>query len=292
MSHNNITKLLNSSFEVYPLTNSLDISHNDVRAIESAAFYSLKGLLNLSLSYNRGLVLPETGVFMMSSQLSILDLRSSNLKSLPNDILKWSPNLESVYLMYNQLSFINVSSCGKANIVLMTGNRLRHLTTGDFTFVCHTDTLYLYTNHIKKVDPHVIASLHVRYLVLGGSPLSDEVLANIILGISKSDIEVLTILEGSVGAFPKGFFDPLRNSSLSVLDLEFNRPLNSLHPLVFSNLTKLRELTISDNKLPIDEIQPDFFEGMNALKVLTITDNRVRQINPHNQTLDSGLIGV
>eukprot|EP00057_Strongylocentrotus_purpuratus_P000857 XP_001185026.2 PREDICTED: toll-like receptor 13 [Strongylocentrotus purpuratus] len=209
----------------------------------------------------------------MSSQLSILDLTASNLKSLPNDILKWSLNLDTARLFYNQLSFINVSSCGKADIVLMTGNRLQHLTAENFTFECHTDTLNIRENPIQSVDPDVIASLRVRYLVLGGYPLSDEVLANIILGISKSDIEVLTILEGSVGAFPTGFFDPLRDSSLSVLDLVFNE-LNSLHPLVFSNLTKLREFTITDNKLPIDEIQPDFFEGMNALKVLTITDNQ------------------
>ncbi|XP_030835973.1 uncharacterized protein LOC115921854 [Strongylocentrotus purpuratus] len=198
LSHNNITKLLNSSFELYPLINSLDISHNDVRAIESAAFYPLKALLYLSLSFNWGLVLPATGVFMMSSQLSILDLTASNLKSLPNDILKWSLNLDTARLFYNQLSFINVSSCGKADIVLMTGNRLQHLTAEKFTFECHTDTLNIRENPIQSVDPDVIASLRVRYLVLGGYPLSDEVLANIILGISKSDIEVLTIMEGSV----------------------------------------------------------------------------------------------
>eukprot|EP00057_Strongylocentrotus_purpuratus_P012313 XP_011666787.1 PREDICTED: toll-like receptor 13 [Strongylocentrotus purpuratus] len=60
--------------------------------------------------------------------------------------------------------------------------------------------------------------------------------------------------------------------------------LNSLQPLVFSNLTKLKQFSFSNNKLPIDEIQPDFFEGMNSLKVLTINNNRVRKINPHDQT--------
>ncbi|XP_030851102.1 toll-like receptor 3 [Strongylocentrotus purpuratus] len=282
LSHNNITKLLNSSFEVYPLINSLDISFNDIRAIESAAFYPLRGLMHLDLSYNQRLALPATGVFMMSAQLSILDLTSSNLKSLPNDTLKWSPHLDTAYLLNNSLSFINLSSCGMVGTVNMMINRIQHLTSRDFTFVCHTDTLDLGGNHIKSVDPDVIASLHVRSLVLGRYNLSFEVLANIVLGISKSDIEQLTIEYGSVGAFPKGFFDPLRNSSLSVLDLKFN-DLNSLHHLVFSNLTKLRELSFSDNKLPIFEIQPDFFDGMNALKVLAINDNKVRQINTHNQ---------
>ncbi|XP_030850954.1 slit homolog 2 protein-like [Strongylocentrotus purpuratus] len=281
---NNITKLLNSSFEVYPLINTLDISYNDVRTIESATFYPLKGLMDLDLSANSRLVLPATGVFMMSSRLSILVLASLNLESLPNDILKWIPNLDVADLTSNQLSFINVSSCGMVDSVLLTGNLLQHLTASDFTFSCHTVTLDLRYNHIQSVDPGVIASLHVRSLYLGGYPLSDKVWANIILGISRSDIEQLTILEGSIGAFPKGFFDPLRDSSLSVLDF-FNNELQSLRPLVFSNLTKLRELRFRYNQLPIDEIQPDFFEGMNALKVLTIHDNRLTILSLANNRL-------
>ena len=283
LSWNNITTLLNSSFEVYPLINSLYISNNDVRVIESATFYPLKDLMHLFLSDNPRLVLPATGVFMMSSQLLVLDLTSSELNSLPNDILKWSPRLDSVDLSFNNLSFINVSSCGIADIVSMVKNRLQHLTARYFTFVCQTVFLDLRLNPILSVDPDVIASLNVRCLILGGYPLSYEVLQNIILGLSKSDIEGLTIMDGSVGAFPKGFFDPLHDSSLSFLDFQ-NNDLNSLHPLVFSNLTKLKKLSFSDNKLPIDEIQPDFFDGMNALKVLIINFNHVKQINPHNQT--------
>eukprot|EP00057_Strongylocentrotus_purpuratus_P024692 XP_011679166.1 PREDICTED: toll-like receptor 13 [Strongylocentrotus purpuratus] len=209
LSENNITKLLNSSFEVYPLINSLDISSNDVRAIESATFHPLKDLMYLSLSSNWRLVLPATGIFMMSPQLSFLDLTGSNLKSLPIDILKWSPHLDTAYLSVNKLSFIKISSCGMVDTVDMTGNQLQQLTAGDFTFVCHTDTLDLRKNPIQSVDPDVIASLHVRSLRLGGYRYSDEVLTNIMLGISKSDIEQLTILGGIVDAFPKGFFDPI-----------------------------------------------------------------------------------
>ncbi|XP_030849991.1 leucine-rich repeat-containing G-protein coupled receptor 4-like [Strongylocentrotus purpuratus] len=274
LSDNNITKLLNSSFEVYPLIKSLDITLNDVRAIESAAFYPLMGLMYLDLSFNPRLVLPATGVFMMSSQLSILDLAASYTTSLPNDILKWIPHLYYADLSFNQLSFINLSSCGMADTVDMRGNQLHNLTAKDFTFLCHTDTLDLRFNPIKSVDPDVIASLHVRSLMLGGYRFSDEVLANIILGISKSDIKLLKIEYCSVGAFPKGFFDPLSDSSLSVLEFNGNN-LTSLHPLVFSNLTKVRNFRFSDNKLPIDEVQPDFFDGMNALKVLAINDNKV-----------------
>eukprot|EP00057_Strongylocentrotus_purpuratus_P012373 XP_011666847.1 PREDICTED: toll-like receptor 3 [Strongylocentrotus purpuratus] len=274
LSQNNITKLLNSSFEVYPLIYFLDISSNDVRAIESAAFYPLKGLKDLLLAFNPRLVLPATGVFMMSTQLSILDLTSSNLKSLPNDTLNWSPHLDTAYLWFNQLSFINVSSCGMADTVDMTGNRLQHLTARDFTFVCHTDTLDLSENPIQSVDPHVIASLHVRSLVLGGYPLSYEVLANIILGISKSNIGKLTISKGSVGAFPNGFFDLLRDSSLSVLSFIYN----DLNSKSFQHLQSLVNLAMIDSYLSLTYLwdataNASLFDGLLDLIHLDLSSN-------------------
>eukprot|EP00057_Strongylocentrotus_purpuratus_P016696 XP_011671170.1 PREDICTED: toll-like receptor 13 [Strongylocentrotus purpuratus] len=265
---NNITKLLNSSFEVYPLINSLVISFNDMRAIEVAAFYPLKGLMYLDLSYNRRLVFPTTGVFVMSSQLSILDLRGSNLKSLPNDTLEWSPHLDSVDLSFNQLTFINVSSCGMVDNVDMTGNRLRHLTARDFAFGCRTDTLDLRDNPIKSVDPDVIASLHVRSLVLGGYPLSYEVLANIILGISRSDIEQLTIEDGSVGIFRQ-------LSVVQELNLDYCK-LTNLHPLVFSGLESLQKLSLNGNY--IQHIHDDVLSGLGQIKSISFDENRIEYL--------------
>nr|XP_054748774.1 slit homolog 2 protein-like [Lytechinus pictus] len=280
---NNITRLLNVSFEIYPLISDLDISSNNLRFIEPAVFYPLKGLTYLDLAFNPWLLLPGTGVFMMSSQLSILDLAESNLKSLPNDTLKWTSHLSYVDMSFNQLSFVNISSCGVADLVTLSNNQIQHLTERYFTFVCLSITLNLKANPIQTVDPDVIASLHVSSLELGSYPLSNEVLTNITLGISKSNITKLSIVRGSVDVFPTCLYLPLRDSSLAVLDLSRNN-LNNLHPLVFSNLTKLVELRISENNLPIREIQPDFFKGMDDLKVMEIPANQIRQINPYNQS--------
>ncbi|XP_030853178.1 slit homolog 1 protein-like [Strongylocentrotus purpuratus] len=289
LSYNIITKLLNSSFKVYPLINSLDISFNDIRVIESAAFYPLKGLMNLSLFYNQRIVLPATSVFMMSSQLSFLDLTETNLTSLPNDTLKWSPHLDTVILFRNRLSSINVSSCGMhANIVIMTSNQLKHLTAEYFTFVCHTDILDLRDNPIQSVDPDVIASLHVRFLNLGACRLSDEVLANIILGISKSDIEGVTIQQGSVGAFPEGFFDPLNPflsffppaifrqlSVLQELNLEYCA-ITNLHPLVFSGLESLQKLSLEGNN--IQHIHDDALSGLGQINSINFKGNQIEYL--------------
>ena len=109
---NNLTSLLNSSFKRYPLLTKLDIAENDIRMIESGTFYPLKELQELYMYSNPHLVLPDTGLFRWAKKLSVLDLASSNLPSLPNDTLKWSPHLERVQLNYNFLNFINISHCG------------------------------------------------------------------------------------------------------------------------------------------------------------------------------------
>nr|XP_054754373.1 slit homolog 2 protein-like [Lytechinus pictus] len=283
LGHNNITRLLNVSFELYPLINNLDISSNNIRVIESAAFYPLKDLTSLYLDYNPDLVLPETGVFMMSHRLSILDLVGSKLKSLPNDILKYSQHLGLVEMSFTQISTVNLTYCGMANTVAMTGNKIHNLTLSEFIFACQTSSLDLKGNPIQTVDPDVISSLHVRSLELGDYPLSDDVVTNCILGVSKSSIKQLKILRGSLGAFPVGIFDPLLDYPLYVLDLGKNY-LTGLHPMVFSNLTQVLELRIYENALSIPEIRPDFFTGMKALTVLVLLENQIRQINPDNQT--------
>ncbi|XP_041461589.1 toll-like receptor 4 [Lytechinus variegatus] len=283
LSYNQITILLNSSFNVYPLISHLIIVQNDVRSIDSAALYPLKFLRYLDLSKNFRLLLPVTDIFLVSSKLSHLDLIGSNLTSFPNNMLKSTTHLRLLRLTANYLSFINVSSCSKVDAVYLSNNRIQRLTAEDFIFPCQTDSLSLVGNPIQFVESTVIASLKVHSLRLGGYPLSNEVLSNIILGISMSkNIKELGIFGGSIGTFPKYLFDSLCNYSLSVLTFKENH-LKNLHPFVFSNLTTLKQLIIIDNYVSIDNIQPNFFDGMHALEVLNMSNNGILQINPSNQ---------
>ncbi|XP_030840862.1 toll-like receptor 4 [Strongylocentrotus purpuratus] len=63
LRYNKLTSLLNSSFKRYPLLTKLDIADNDIRMIESGAFYPLKELQDIHLSFNYDLVLPDTELF-------------------------------------------------------------------------------------------------------------------------------------------------------------------------------------------------------------------------------------
>ncbi|XP_030846658.1 toll-like receptor 4 [Strongylocentrotus purpuratus] len=222
------------------------------------------------------LVLPATGLFRWSKNLSILDLSDSNLKLLPNDILKWSPSVETINLMNNRLTFVNMSLCGRAKNVRLTFNEIEHLTAESFIFGCQSDYIDLTGNHIKSVDPNVIASLRVRSLDIGDYPLAFEILKDIYSGICRSEKVGLAIIYTNFTVLPRDFF---RNCSLTFLSLSGNE-IQSLSPYVFSNLTRLVELDLSQNN--IATVEPVFFQGMRELKVLSLDNNKVKYINPNS----------
>eukprot|EP00057_Strongylocentrotus_purpuratus_P029277 XP_011683751.1 PREDICTED: toll-like receptor 4 [Strongylocentrotus purpuratus] len=289
LMYNRLLSLLNFSFERYPLLTHLNIALNDIRMVESRTFYPLKELQEINLSYNRHLVLPDTGLFRWAKKLSVLDLSFVNLISLPNDTLKWSPRLERVKLYYNLLTFINISRCGRVNRVDLAVNKLTHITQKAFEFSCHCETLDLTKNPITLVDPDVIASLHIRSLWIGfiEFPLSLEVLRNIFIGISRSNIEQFKLVDCvTVSEFPTDFFHPLHGHFLPVLNFSSNY-IHALYPTVFSNLTRTRLLDISNNH--IERIEPDFFENMQDIRVLKLKNNRIKDINTYNRAWKIGL---
>ncbi|NP_999670.1 toll-like receptor Tlr1.1 precursor [Strongylocentrotus purpuratus] len=289
LSENNITVLPKFSFRRYPLITDLDLSANDIRVIEPTAFHPLKKLVNLSIIANRNLVLPVSGLFRWASKLTLLNLSGSNLKSLPNDTLKWNQHIDYLDLGFNHLTFINISTCGSVRYAGFAYNHIEQLTKETFTFGCQTDHLELGNNPIKLIDPIAIAALHTHSLILiyaGGHSWTPEMLRNLTIGISRSHIKSLKV-DVNLGHFPQDVFTPLRDYSFTLLDFSYNK-VNALFPFVFSNLTLLDQLDLSNNK--IATIEPNFFDSMQALKVLNINFNQVRSINTGNHTWTINLI--
>eukprot|EP00057_Strongylocentrotus_purpuratus_P029437 XP_011683911.1 PREDICTED: toll-like receptor 3 [Strongylocentrotus purpuratus] len=277
---NNITSLLNSSFRRYPLVTDLDLSINDIRVIEPTALHPLKHLTHLRMAFNSHILLSGSGLFKRAKNLSHLDLLGSHLRSIPNDILKWSRNLNTVDLSHNFLTVINISSCGTARHVDLSYNKIESITEDAFNFVCNSETLDLTNNPIRSVDQNVIASLHVRSLKLGRNALTIEELRDIFIGISRSVIENFTLNNGAdLSVVPEDLFDPLRDCSLRILDLNMNK-LQAPYPFVFSNLTRLRQFHLQENG--IIKIEPNFFEGMHNLRILDLNENHIKEINMYN----------
>eukprot|EP00057_Strongylocentrotus_purpuratus_P020759 XP_011675233.1 PREDICTED: protein slit-like [Strongylocentrotus purpuratus] len=274
VAFNNITFILSSSFKRYSLIQDLDLSKNDIRMIESASFYPLKDLNRLILYDNPNLVLPATDLFRWSKNLSILDLSFCNLKLLPNDTLKWSQSVESIDLSFNKLTFVNMGLCGRVKNISLAYNKIEHLTTESVIFGCQSGFVDLHGNPIKSVDPNVIASLRARSLELGYSyyPLTLEILKDIFIGVCRSEIVELTINGANFSILQHDVTGLLCNCSLSLLRFTENK-LQSLSPYVFSNLTRLVELDLSQNQIVTVEpvfFQARIFEQLSALQNLSL----------------------
>nr|XP_054752891.1 toll-like receptor 3 [Lytechinus pictus] len=278
LRENNITSLLSSSFRRYLQMAKLDLSFNDIRSIDIRAFHPLKDLTLLNISYNDYLVLPSPGLFRWARKLSHIYLHHSFLRSIPNDIFKWSRKVDTLDLGGNRLDGINISSCGQVRHVNLLVNDLKVLTKSAFNFRCNCDDLILKGNPITSVDPNVIASLNVKLLILGYlQGLSHEELKIVMIGISRSTLETFRLIDGAdLSVVPKDLFDPLRDCPLKNLDISRNQ-LRNLYPFVFSNLTRVRQFKLVLNK--IVTLEPNYFEGMWNLRVLNVNSNMIKQVN-------------
>eukprot|EP00057_Strongylocentrotus_purpuratus_P020760 XP_011675234.1 PREDICTED: toll-like receptor 3 [Strongylocentrotus purpuratus] len=180
-----------------------------------------------------------------------------------------------------------MSVCGRAKIIDLSFNEIEHLTAESFIFGCQSDYIDLTWNHIKSVDPNVIASLRVRSLVLRYKPLTLEILKDIFRGICHSEIVELTITHAKITVLPRDVFGLLRNCSLTLLRLSGNK-IQSLSPYVFSHFTRLVELDLSNNE--IQSVSPYVFSNLTRLVELDLSDNKIQSLSPYVFSNLTGLV--
>ena len=171
-----------------------------------------------------------------------------------------------------------MSLCGRAKKVRLAYNKIEHLTAESFIIGCQSDYMDLTGNPIKSVDPNVIASLRVRSLVLGDYPLTLEVLKDTFIGTCRSEIVELVITFANFRILPRDFFGILHNCSLSVLRFTFNK-VQSLSPYVFSNLTRLVELDLSNNEIQF--LSQYVFSNLTRLVELDLYCNKIQSLSPY-----------
>ncbi|XP_063954086.1 slit homolog 3 protein-like [Lytechinus pictus] len=278
LEYNNISSLLNSSFTRYPLIAKLDLSSNDLRVIETAAFHPLNNLTRLILCGNLNLLLQGTGIFKYTKKLSYFDMSDSLLGSIPYDMLAWSPSVDTLNLESNLLTFINMSLCGRAKTVDLTDNKIIRLTSNTFNFSCNTDTLNLSWNPIRSVDPKVIASLHVKSLRFQTDVMTTQTLHL---------LEHLEMMNADF--FNDDLWDQGMNTSLfdgmfnlKTLDLSKSH-LSNLHggdnlpPEVLRQLSVLQNLSLEDCDL--SDLHPEAFSGLKSLQVLILRNNNLEKLS-------------
>ncbi|XP_039091785.1 toll-like receptor 5 [Hyaena hyaena] len=246
LSHGFIFSLNFRLFESLRHLKVLNLAHNKINKIAGEAFYGLDRLQVLNMSYNllgelynsdfRGL--PEVAyidlqnnhigiiqdqTFLLLKALQTLDLRDNALKTI-----SFIPSIPTIFLGSNKLATLP-NMRFTANFIHLSENRLENLDSLYFLLrVPHLQTLILNQNRLSSCNPvHApTGSLSLEKLFLGGNMLQL--------------------------AWETGFcWDVFKGlSRLQILYLN-NNYLNFLPPGIFSDLTALRGLSLSSNRLTV-----------------------------------------
>ena len=281
VSFNRIDGLRNSSFYGYTELREIDLETNNVSFIEIGTFFDLKQLCVLQLSDNP-IAKFSAQIFLHSIHLQFLGLRYANLEHIPNETVKFLPILSNLNLHSNRLSSINFTSCGTNEKQLMdlSLNRIEKLTPESFALNCTVVSLSLFDNPVQEVDPQTISSMSVQSLSLGGYKMSSTVLKHVFIGVSQSLIQELSITYVNLTNIPNGLFQPLRNKSLTKLDLSGN-PVNLQESYFnFADLPLVSQLFVDDCNIFV--IEPKYFDGMESLRFLSMKSNAMYSFNPSN----------
>lgn len=176
----------------------LDIESCEVADIEPRVFVNLPPLKNLSLSKNFLKQIRE-GVF---NQVVVrhLDLSHNRLTTIKSDAFNSMPNLTSINLDYNELTFYSISfkDCPKFSTLSVQYNFLQYLPEGVFKHHYNkTMNAYFSFNKISKIDQGMF---YVKYkdLYLDHNEISE-------LDHSLNAIETLSLNVNNLECFSDEF---------------------------------------------------------------------------------------
>ena len=261
LSYNQITLLRNTSFLAYLQLVELEFSGNQIYYIEMGTFYPLVYIEFLSLFGNPVHNL-NGDMFQWMCELQHLVLVFTNLSSFSVRIKNRAHKLQrdDMELSGHYKDKISQPNADEMNKIILSKNHITRLSAENLVIEseCIPISLDLEMIQFEIIDPDGIASLHVTAVQFGWNKLSFEMIRNITLGVSRSDvIQILSLENANLANVPHDLFDFLRNKSLFVLDLRKNDLL--LYPSVFAALTHVSILDISYCNLKT--LDPRYFHG-------------------------------
>ena len=285
LMQNLIRKLWNTSFQKYSHLIELDLKANLIFWIQEGSFNPLVNLMKLDLSFNPGISYVPRGIFRMLCKLRELYIAVCNLTSFafPGALNQKSQTGVDNSVTDGKSSNPNPAICGQhqMDIIDLHGNYFTNLIPQTVAIDSNVTFLGLDGNPLQTVDPDTIAALHVTMLQFGYYPLSQEVIKNITLGVSKSSvIEILYFRDANITYIPSDLFEHLRNKTLALISLSGSNML--FYPGIFKDLTHVYSLELFDCGIKI--IDPHYFDGMLGLRVLNIYSRQLSLVNPLNST--------
>ncbi|XP_072425762.1 uncharacterized protein [Chiloscyllium punctatum] len=267
LSANHLSELAADLFENLSNLTWLNLANNNLRSIHLEK--SLTKLTYLDLSNNKLTVLRQT--FERFPQLDTLDLRSNQLKTLPETGFSQLLLLKVLDLSNNELSFLPsqfLRHHHKLTDLRLDHNQFSNVTATLFSELRHLQYLTISGNVIRNFPPELIANL-TKLLKLD---LSSNLLTSLPLNFLSNlrELQLLKLSDNFIDTLAAATFK--YNSKLVYLYLDSN---NLRHLPVFDGLSQLEELTLSFNSLR--GFPKGFADNLVKLNCLQAIDNVIGQ---------------
>ena len=276
LTHNQLTKLTNTSFSILPHLRYLYLNSNNMSIIESGAFQALPELYSILLTNNNFTSLPTT-IFSKNLKLQLVDLTANRFVSFPGNALNSVSSLTQLRFDTNFLSSLNFTGWRSRNItsLLLKRNNFLSFHEDDFLPLKETriDLISFFNNNITSLQNGLFQHLEgVREMRLTGNQIRNFSLHSF---LGMSSLKTLQMAINLISAIEP--LAPLPNQTnvvpnLTSLDLQGNR-ISSIPPRAFWGLGNLIRLDIHQSR--IKTLQNDSFEGLTSLEILDLTGNHL-----------------
>ncbi|CAG2103310.1 unnamed protein product [Medioppia subpectinata] len=247
LHHNNIDSLLNTSTDLYPEIESIDLSNNQLTTIVSNFFANHSSHLNsINLSNNR-ITSIEKNSFDNLTHLEVLRLSKNRISSVPKELFRKLTALKELDLSRNRLESLEglvFHGMESLQTLKLRKNQLTNLFDGAFWGLNKIQFLYLDHNNLSSIRKGWLYGLSsLNQLIISHNQIQD--------------------IDGDGWEF---------TSKLSDLDLSNNR-IHSITKDTFSRLHSLQYLTLTYNEIAF--IDDSAFRLLSALEVLELNHNQI-----------------
>jgi len=267
--------------EDLPITSqTLDISNNNIRSINTKTIHQLQQLNTLDISFNELVEYPQPCALSnhnisrlhirnnkvldilydrrnnsnhtnqelcLMSNIKVLDISNNILTELPENMLLYYPQLYSLNASYNKIKTIN-GNLGSSNIISLdlSHNYLSNLSPSSFNHLDKLQTLNLSSNILFSLDSKWCLS----FINLLNLDLDNNYFSNI----------------------SQSYFNNC--NSLKELHISHMPSLTSVHDGVFKELQNLEKLVIKNNK-NLQYLSTQILKPIN-LSYLDISENNIQ----------------
>ena len=281
LSGNQISSLPDNCFQALVKTQIINLDSNNIPSLFAQSLSGLESLKSLSIAHNQ-LTDSSMGYIANIVPLEKLNLENNRIRSLPQGAFSMLRNLADLNLRSNGLGKIDDVMAASIENVTILDVGMNELTDDFFTILpsltrlqqlridsnafnsIPTDAFYL-----PNITRNPITSLNVSNNNLNSDSLYSLLSSSMLIELYADD--------NALTSLPEDVFEAL-NATLTVLSLK-NNQLDNAALTSLKTLYMLSELHLDGNLLT--SLPASVFGQMTSMRKLTLSANRLSTINRH-----------